>query len=158
MKTNFWLCPSKTFNFWLSYLNSLDYTQEWKPRQTFNRSHSWNGQNLNSLSMNLVKWWVVIRDIRYVMSVCIKDLCCRPYVYNHVFSLFEQTLVRNLSIEGMEGCIYTTESHWLSNGKIGHVFFSFIFSVKIKGGPELKVGQLDREHLWLRCEFVIDYW
>lgn len=36
-------------------------------------------------------------------------------------------------------------------------FFSFIFSVKIKGGPELKVGQLDREHLWLRCEFVIEY-
>lgn len=68
------------------------------------------------------------------MSVCIKDLCCRPYVYNHFFSLFEQTLVRNLSTGGMEGClIYTTESHWLSNGKIGHVcFHSFFFCEKYR--------------------------
>lgn len=35
--------------------------------------------------------------------------------------------------------------------------FIFFFSVKNKGGPVLKVGQLDREHLQLRCEFVIDY-
>lgn len=82
------------------------------------------------------------------MSVCIKDLCCRPYVYNHLFSLFEQTLVRNLSTGGMEGCIYILPSH-TDCQMARSVMFVFIhfFSVKNIGGPVLKVGQLDREHL-----------
>lgn len=81
------------------------------------------------------------------MSVCIKDLCCRPYVYNHLFSLFEQNKEFINWGNGRMFDIYyrvTLTVKWQDRSCL----FSFIFfSVKNKGGPVLKVGQLDREHL-----------